>query len=169
MKKLFLLRMPENWIFKVHLNEFNKIMDQLHLVNVNFDEEVQALLLWVSCLIVGIMLWHLLVCLMARIWWCLQRFVRWSWLRKLGGWSRVFLVQGQHWIWTVEAKVRTMETIREVSLNPRMEGQRQRILTTTIHKTTKRMLSVSIVGKEDTIEACAKTLKRRMATGLQLM
>ena len=44
-KKSFKLKMFENKNFKQHLNEFNKIMDQLNLVDIKFDDEVQALLI----------------------------------------------------------------------------------------------------------------------------
>lgn len=40
MKKLFLLCMLENESFKVHINEFNEIIDQLRSVDVKFDEEL---------------------------------------------------------------------------------------------------------------------------------
>lgn len=43
MKKLFLLCMPENGSFKVHLNKFNEVMNQLRSKDVKLDEKVQAL------------------------------------------------------------------------------------------------------------------------------
>ena len=45
MKKLFFLCMSKNGSFKVFLNEFNEIMDQFNLVEVKFDENIQALLI----------------------------------------------------------------------------------------------------------------------------
>ncbi|ONK72654.1 uncharacterized protein A4U43_C04F21640 [Asparagus officinalis] len=37
--------MSENQKFKEHLNEFNEITDQLNSVNIQFDDEIQALLI----------------------------------------------------------------------------------------------------------------------------
>ena len=45
MKKLFNLSMAEGVSFMSHLSEFNMIVDQLTSVDIEFDDEVQALLI----------------------------------------------------------------------------------------------------------------------------
>ena len=45
MKRLFLLRMAEDCPFTTHLSEFNTVVDQLTSVEIEFAEEVRALLL----------------------------------------------------------------------------------------------------------------------------
>ena len=48
MKKLFNLKMTEGMIVTQHLNEFNTIINQLLSVEINFDNEIQALILLAS-------------------------------------------------------------------------------------------------------------------------
>jgi len=48
MKKLFNLKMPENTPVAQHLNEFNTIINQLSSVEINFDDEIQALIVLAS-------------------------------------------------------------------------------------------------------------------------
>ena len=44
-KKLFNSKIIEKWNFKPHLNEFNEISDQLNLVDIKFDDKIEALLI----------------------------------------------------------------------------------------------------------------------------
>ena len=48
MKHLFNMKMSEGGSVVDHLNEFNKLTSQLGSVNVNFDDEVRALLILCS-------------------------------------------------------------------------------------------------------------------------
>ena len=48
MKKLFHLKMAESGSIATHLNEFNTIVNQLSSVEINFDDEVRALILLAS-------------------------------------------------------------------------------------------------------------------------
>ena len=48
MKKLFILKMGEKASMVEHLNEFNMIVNQLSLVEVNFDDEAYAPILLAS-------------------------------------------------------------------------------------------------------------------------
>ena len=50
MKKLFNLKMAEGMPVIQHLNEFNIITNQLSFVEINFDNEIQTLILLVSLL-----------------------------------------------------------------------------------------------------------------------
>ena len=50
MKKLFNLKMKEDMPVIQHLNEFNIITNQLSFVEINFDNEIQTLILLVSLL-----------------------------------------------------------------------------------------------------------------------
>ena len=45
MKKLFNLKMAENTSIAQHLNEFNTITNQLSSVEINFDDEIRALII----------------------------------------------------------------------------------------------------------------------------
>ena len=45
MKKLFNLKMAENTLVAQHLNEFNTITNQLSYVEINFDDEIRALII----------------------------------------------------------------------------------------------------------------------------
>ena len=45
MKKLFNLKMAENVSVAQHLNEFNTITNQLSSVEVDFDDEIRALII----------------------------------------------------------------------------------------------------------------------------
>ena len=47
-KKLFNLKMGEDTLVAVHINEFNTIISQLTFVEINFDNEVFALILLAS-------------------------------------------------------------------------------------------------------------------------
>ena len=44
-KNLFNMKMVEGGLIVHHLNEFNMVTSQLSFVNVNFDEEIRALLI----------------------------------------------------------------------------------------------------------------------------
>ena len=44
MKKLFNLKMAENTSVAQHLNEFNTIINQLLSVEIDFDDEIHALI-----------------------------------------------------------------------------------------------------------------------------
>ena len=44
MKKLFNLKMAENTSVAQHLNEFNTIANQLSSVEIDFDDEIHALI-----------------------------------------------------------------------------------------------------------------------------
>ena len=48
MKKLFNLNMAEGMLVTQHLNEFNIITNQLSSVEIDFDDEIQALILLAS-------------------------------------------------------------------------------------------------------------------------
>ena len=48
MKKLFNLKMAENASVAQHLNEFNKITNQLSSVEIDFDDEIRALIVLAS-------------------------------------------------------------------------------------------------------------------------
>ncbi|KAG6525878.1 hypothetical protein ZIOFF_015849 [Zingiber officinale] len=48
MKKLFHLKMAEGAFVATHLNEFNTIVNQLSSIEINFDDEVRALILLAS-------------------------------------------------------------------------------------------------------------------------
>ena len=48
MKKLFNLKMTENASFAQHLNKFNVITDQLSTVEIEFDDEIRALIVLAS-------------------------------------------------------------------------------------------------------------------------
>ena len=48
MKKLFNLKMTENASFTQHLNKFNVITDQLSTVEIEFDDEIRALIVLAS-------------------------------------------------------------------------------------------------------------------------
>ena len=48
MKKLFNLKMVENASVAQHLNEFNTITNQLSYVEINFDDEICALIILAS-------------------------------------------------------------------------------------------------------------------------
>ena len=48
MKKLFNLKMSENSAVAKHLNNLNTIISQLSTVEINFDEEIQALIVLAS-------------------------------------------------------------------------------------------------------------------------
>jgi hypothetical protein len=48
MKRLFNMNMSEGGYVAVHLNEFNKVTNQLSFVKVDFDDEVRALLILCS-------------------------------------------------------------------------------------------------------------------------
>ena len=48
MKKLFNLKMVENASVAQHLNEFNTITNQLSFVEINFDDEIRALIVLAS-------------------------------------------------------------------------------------------------------------------------
>ena len=48
MKHIFNIKMAEGRSIANHLNEFNTITSQLSFVNVNFDEEIRALLILCS-------------------------------------------------------------------------------------------------------------------------
>ena len=45
MKKLFNLKMAESGRVAEHLNEFNTLISQLESIEVNFDNEIRALIL----------------------------------------------------------------------------------------------------------------------------
>ena len=48
MKKLFNLKMAENASVTQHLNEFNTIINQLSSVEIDFDDEIRALIVLTS-------------------------------------------------------------------------------------------------------------------------
>ena len=48
MKKLFNLKMAEGMLVTQHLNEFNTITNQLSSVEIDFDDEIRALILLAS-------------------------------------------------------------------------------------------------------------------------
>jgi hypothetical protein len=48
MKKLFNLKMAEGALVTHHLNEFNTITNQLSLVEIDFDDEIRALIVLAS-------------------------------------------------------------------------------------------------------------------------
>uniref|UniRef100_A0A0D3AD50 Reverse transcriptase Ty1/copia-type domain-containing protein n=1 Tax=Brassica oleracea var. oleracea TaxID=109376 RepID=A0A0D3AD50_BRAOL len=48
MKKLFHLKMEEGGLVTAHVNEFNTIVNQLSSVEIEFDDEVRALILLAS-------------------------------------------------------------------------------------------------------------------------
>ena len=48
MKKLFNLKMAENALVAQHLNEFNTITNQLSSVEIDFDDEIHALIILAS-------------------------------------------------------------------------------------------------------------------------
>ena len=48
MKKLFNLKMTENASVAQHLNEFNLITDQLSSIEIDFDDEIHALIVLAS-------------------------------------------------------------------------------------------------------------------------
>ena len=48
MKKLFNLKMAENALVAQHLNEFNTITNQLSSVEIDFDDEIRALIVLAS-------------------------------------------------------------------------------------------------------------------------
>ena len=48
MKKLFNLKMAENASVAQHLNEFNTITNQLSYVEIDFDDEIRALIVLAS-------------------------------------------------------------------------------------------------------------------------
>ena len=48
MKRLFNMKMAEGGSIVDHLNDFNTITSQLSSMNVNFDEEIRALLVLFS-------------------------------------------------------------------------------------------------------------------------
>ena len=48
MKKLFNLKMAENASVAQHLNEFNTITNQLSFVEIDFDDEIRALIVLTS-------------------------------------------------------------------------------------------------------------------------
>ena len=50
MKKLFNLKMTENALVAKHLNEFNTITNQLSFVEIDFDDEIRALIVLASLL-----------------------------------------------------------------------------------------------------------------------
>ena len=49
MKHLFNMKISEGGFVADHLNEFNKVNNQLSTVGVKFDDEVRALLILCSC------------------------------------------------------------------------------------------------------------------------
>ena len=53
MKKLFNLKMAKNASVTQHLNEFNTITNQLSFVEIDFDDEIRALMSWLLCQTVG--------------------------------------------------------------------------------------------------------------------
>ena len=48
MKKLFNLKMAENASIAQHLNEFNTIINQLSSIEIDFDDEIRALIVLAS-------------------------------------------------------------------------------------------------------------------------
>ena len=48
MKKLFNLKMAENALVAQHLNEFNTITNQLSSIEIDFDNEIRALIVLAS-------------------------------------------------------------------------------------------------------------------------
>ena len=48
MKKLFNLKMVENALVAQHLNEFNTITNQLSSIEIDFDDEIRALIVLAS-------------------------------------------------------------------------------------------------------------------------
>ena len=48
MKKLFNLKIEENFSIAQHLNEFNTITNQLSSVEIDFDDEIHALIILAS-------------------------------------------------------------------------------------------------------------------------
>ena len=50
MKKLFNLKMAENALVAQHLNEFNTIINQLSSVEIDFNDEIRALIILASLL-----------------------------------------------------------------------------------------------------------------------
>ena len=48
MKKLFNLKMAENALVAQHLNEFNTITNQLSFIEIDFDDEIRALIVLAS-------------------------------------------------------------------------------------------------------------------------
>ena len=48
MRRLFNLQMSENGSISDHINEFNMIVSQLHSVDINFEDEIKALILMSS-------------------------------------------------------------------------------------------------------------------------
>ena len=48
MKKLFNLKMTENASITQHLNEFNTITNQLSFIEIDFDDEMRALIVLAS-------------------------------------------------------------------------------------------------------------------------
>ena len=48
MRRLFNLQMSENGSFSDHINEFNMIVSQLNSVDINFEDEIKALILMSS-------------------------------------------------------------------------------------------------------------------------
>ena len=48
MKKLFNLKMAKNALVAQHLNEFNTITNQLSSVEIDFDDEISALIVLAS-------------------------------------------------------------------------------------------------------------------------
>ena len=53
MKKLFNLKMAENASVAQHLNKFYTIINQLSSVEIDFDDEICALIFWLLCQTVG--------------------------------------------------------------------------------------------------------------------
>ena len=47
-KKLFNLKMAENALVAQHLNEFNTITNQLSSIEIDFDDEIRALIVLAS-------------------------------------------------------------------------------------------------------------------------
>ena len=50
MKKLFNLKMADNGSIVEHLNEFNTLTNQLESIEINFDDEIRALVILSSLL-----------------------------------------------------------------------------------------------------------------------
>ena len=48
MKKFFNLKMAEGTLITQHLNEFNTITNQLSYIEIDFDDEIRALILLAS-------------------------------------------------------------------------------------------------------------------------
>ena len=56
MSRLFNLQMSENGSISNHRNEFNMIVSQLNSVDINFEDEIKALILMSSLPSLGILL-----------------------------------------------------------------------------------------------------------------